>query len=120
MYDIEVIDGSNYAVICEGSPAHTFLKAMNSKLVMKKLASEPGEKTALTVQEIVPLCKGFRVADLKRLQDVGLIEYDFSYDWSNPNLSQAARIETYTFTPYGLDVMRQIKDEGGDVEIFLN
>lgn len=120
MYDIEVIDGRNYAVICEGSPAYEFLKVMNSKLVMKKLASEPGQKINLSVQEIAPLCKGFRVSDLKRLQDVDLIEYDWEYDWTEGMSQIRGRREFYTFTDYGLEVMKFIKAQGGDVEILLN
>jgi hypothetical protein len=118
MYDIEVIDGHNYAVICEGSPAHTFLKAMNSKLVMKKLAAEPGEKTVLTVSEVAKLCKGFQVKDLKRLQDVGLIEYSWDYVWDSTTIT--GKRELYTFTDYGLEVMKYLKTEGGDIEIRLN
>lgn len=119
MYDIEVIDGSNYAVISEGSPAYEFLKAMNTKLVMKKLASEPGEEIFLTDKEVIPLCRGFRINDLKRLQTIGLIKYEQKWYWDHPVLG-VAKEETYTFTTYGLDVMGFIKEHGGDVEIQLN
>lgn len=119
MYDIEVIDGRNFAVISEGSQTYEFLKAMNSKLVMKKLASEPGEKIALTVPEVVQLCKGFQRKDLKRLVDVDLIEWGRDRQWIEGTFS-FRESETYTFTEYGLEVMKWLKDEGGDIEIPLN
>jgi len=119
MYDIEVIDGHNYAIISEGSPSYEFLKAMNAKLVMKKLASEPGEKIYLTAMETAQLCRGFQRKDLKRLVDVDLIEYDRERVFE-VSTSTFHYIESYTFTDYGLEVMKFIKAEGGDVEIRLN
>lgn len=119
MYDIEVIDGYNYAVISEGSATYDFLKAMNSKLVMKKLASEPGEKTTLTVSEVSQLCRGFQRKDLKRLVDVDLIEWVYDRRWIEGTCTFQS-YETYSFTEYGLDVMKHIKEFGGDVEIRLN
>jgi len=119
MYDIEVIDGHNYAIINEGSPSYEFLKAMNAKLVMKKLASEPGEKIYLTASEVGQLCRGFQRKDLKRLMDVDLIEYDRERVFE-VSTSTSYYEESYTFTDYGLEVMKFIKAEGGDVEIRLN
>lgn len=111
MYDIEVIDNASYAVISEGSNTYEFLKAMNSKLVMKKLASAPDDKfrSCLTISEIAPLCKGFQRHDLKRLEQAGLLEIKFNLLWKDQ--------ETYTFTEYGLDVMKHLKEFGGDIEI---
>jgi hypothetical protein len=116
MYDIEVIDGSNYAVISEGSPAYEFLKVMNSRLVMKKLASEPGQELFLTVREVAPICRGFRITELRRLEKIGLIKSGIDWNWSD-DAPKPISMETYTFTPYGLDIMRHIKENGGDVEI---
>lgn len=122
MYDIEVIDNRNYAVITAGSPAYEFLKAMNSKMVMKRLASEPGAPVGLTATEIAPLCKGFRVQDLKRLIDVDLLFYDTSLKAvTNENgYTDVFNVNLYTFTEYGLEIVDYIKRTGDDVEIRLN
>lgn len=118
MYDIEVIDGHNYAIINEGSSTYEFLKTMNSRLVMKKLsAAEVQERIFLTTSEIAPLCKGFRVADLKRLVDVDLLEHIRTFVGTDVDLSFCYG---YTFTDYGLEVLKWIKEEGGDVEIRLS
>lgn len=117
MYDIEVIEGRNYAVISEGSPAYEFLKAMNSKLVMKKLASEPGEEIFLTIGEMVRLNSTFKRADYKRLTDVDLIKYNIHRDWSG---MQVTEIDQYSFTEFGLEIMKDLKTYGGDIEIRLN
>ena len=117
MYDIEVIEGHNYAIISEGSPAYEFLKAMNSKLVMKKLASEPGEQISLSVGEMVRLNSSFKRADYKRLSDVDLIQYEMHRNWSGVHFTE---VEQYTFTEYGLEVMKDLKTYGGDIEIRLN
>jgi hypothetical protein len=119
MYDIEVIDGHSYAIICEGSNAYEFLKAMNSKLVMKKLASEPIEgQIYLTDKEILPLCRGFRLQDLKRLVDVDLLSWKRDRQF-NITTGTFFYDQGYTFTDYGLEVMKYIKEKGGDVEIPL-
>lgn len=119
MYDIEVIDGRNYAVIEAGSSAYEFLKAMNSRLTMKKLASEPGEKIFLTVPEMASLNRAFKRADYPRLVHVGLIEYDRGRQW-DPKMQNFSSVESYTFTEYGLEIMKDIKTYGEDVEIRLN
>lgn len=111
VYDIEVINGKSYAVIEEGGKAYEFLKAMNSRLVMKKLVIEAGDDLFLSIHEIAPLCKGFARQDLKRLQDVGLIEI-----WPTPLYRDTLN---YTFTEYGLEVMKHLKEFGGDIEILL-
>ena len=118
MYDIEVINGKSYAVIEEGGAAYEFLKAMNSRLVMKKLASAPGEDLYLTDKEILPLCRGFRIQDLKRLVDVDLISWTSNRHY-NETTYRFEYDQGYTFTDYGLEVIKFIKDQGGDVEIRL-
>ncbi len=107
------------AVAQQFSDGYEFLKAMNSKLVMKKLSSEPIEgQIYLTDKEILPLCRGFRLQDLKRLVDVDLLSWK-----SNRRYQEVTGTfiydQGYTFTDYGLEVMKYIKDKGGDVEIPL-
>lgn len=112
MYDIEVIEGHSYAIITQGSAAYVFLKAMNTKLLIKKLSAENLEDAGyLTVSEIAPMCRGFRIADLKRLQDVNLIEIERS-------LLYRGNIR-YKFTDYGLEIMKVVKDTNEDMEIPL-
>jgi len=119
MYDIEVIDGHNYAVISDGSPAYEFLKAMNSKLVMKKLASEPGEAIFLAPSEMAVLNRRFKKADYARLMHVDLIAYDCKPHW-DPVTGIMSQPERYSFTEFGLEIMRDLKANGGDIEICLN
>jgi hypothetical protein len=119
MYDIEVIDGRNYAIICEDSSAHRFLKAMNSKLLMKKLSSEPGEEIFLTVQEVAPLCKGFKIESLNRLISIGLIEYRHFWQDKRP-VNDSFYKSTYHFTDFGLEIMKDLKEVGGDIEILIS
>lgn len=117
MYDIEVIDGKSYAIITEDGLAYNFLKAMNTKLLMKKLCSQPGDQLFLTSREVALLCKGFAVKDLKRLTDIGLIEQK-SY-WLGDDVMYLERVVGYTFTDYGLEIAKDLKDHGGDIEIRL-
>lgn len=119
MYDIEVIDGRSYAIIAEDTPAYDFLKAMNASLMMKKLASEAGSETFLTASEIAVLCKGFKRKDLRRLIDVGLLDYNLKRDFDLSSTTYSS-YEKYSFTEYGLDVVKFLKENGGDVEIRLN
>jgi hypothetical protein len=118
MYDIEVINGKSYAVIEEDSAAYEFLKAMNSALMLKKLGSETGAKIYLTVSEVIPLCKGFQIKDLRRLHDIGLLQYDFERYFDETSTIFKRR-EGYTFTDYGLEIVNHIREQGGDVEIRL-
>jgi hypothetical protein len=120
MYDIEVIDGHSYGIISEGSDAYEFIKKMNSKLVMKKLASEPGDYTSLTTSEMVALRPGFTRQHFKRLMDVGLIRHDLDRKWDIMHPKYVRETDYYSFTEYGLEVIKHLKEHGGDIEIFLN
>jgi len=115
VYDIEVIEGRSYAVIGEGTPAYMFLKSMNSRLTMKKLASEPGEEISLTLIEMAKLNTRFKQSDYKRLVDVDLVKHRLSYEW---NGERHVHVESYTFTDFGLEIMAAVKEEG-DIEIPL-
>jgi len=110
-----VIEGRSYAVIGEGTPAYMFLKSMNSRLTMKKLASEPGEEISLTLIEMAKLNTRFKQSDYKRLVDVDLVKHRLSYEW---NGERHVHVESYTFTDFGLEIMAAVKEEG-DIEIPL-
>lgn len=128
MYDIEVIDGSSYAVISVDSPAYAFLKSMNTALLMKKLASEAGQEIFLTKKEIAPLYQGFKIEALERLSRIGLIDYDpmkwvVTPDQDHPDdwfSGTGSYQPVYSFTDFGLEIMAEIKESGEDIEIFLN
>lgn len=128
MYDIEVIDGRNYAVISEGSAAYRFLKAMNSALLLKKLSSDAGGDLFLTEKEIIPLCKDFRVQELQKLVRLDLISYNpmtwiVSPDDSSSDMmfsGTGSYQKTYTFTSFGLEIMAEIKESDEDLEIPLS
>ena len=114
MYDIEVIDGKSYAVITEDSPAYNFLKAFHTKLIMKKLSAETPDDLYLTRGEVSQLCKGFKVEELKRLIAIDLLGYKSFWRGESDG---AFRIEGYFSTEYGMEIAKDIKDFGGDIEI---
>jgi hypothetical protein len=118
MYDIEVIGDQSFAVISRESPAHEFLKAMNTKLVVKKLASEPGEEVWLTKEEVSRLLRGSRISDLQRLVDVGLLQVEHDVTWK-AGMWQRQSVHYYGFTDFGLHVMARIRGDEEDVMIPL-
>ena len=116
MYDIEVIEGKSYAIIGEDTTSYNFIKSMNSRLTMKKLASEPGAELFLTPSEMAQINPRMNKIDWKRLVQVGLVSYDTERNWSG---IAHTLTEKYSFTELGLEIVKEIKEYGGDIELRL-
>ena len=83
---------------------------------MKKLASEPGSELFLTTSEMAQINSKMSRLDWKRLVQVGLVSYDAARDWTG--IAHTV-IEKYSFTELGLEIVKEIKEFGGDIELRL-
>ncbi len=122
MLDVEVIDNCRYGVVEADSAAARLIKAVNSTLMMQRLASEDGVIKPLSETTLRTACRQAGVIctkhDLEVLMAYGLIEYkqDFgTYDYSTGRY--VGIVDGYLTTALGSDTLKRLKS--GEEEIFI-
>lgn len=124
MLDVEVIGNRRYGVVEPDSRPFRLIKAVNSALVMKRLAAENGEKPKLSSEDLRNAARQAGVAcsehDLKILEAYRLIESTYEYGTFDfeTGKSQGAGLY-FTNTNLGVETLKQIKEGAEEILIPL-
>lgn len=122
MLDVEVIGDRRYGVVEPGSRPFKLIKAVNSALVMKRLAAESGEKPKLSVEDLRNAARMAGVAcsehDLKVLEAYRLIESNYEYGTYDFETGKSVGAGLFfSNTDLGVETLKQLK--AGAEEILI-